>query len=197
MDPGTRTTDDPRHVPMPAGEGGPDGVTVLRGGRVFDGTGAPARSATLVLERNLIRSVLPPAETSWPADARVLDVAGMTVLPGLIDMHTHLDYTEADVPIEQAVNPTHATLRGVERLRFFIESGITSVRDTGSKYDVPFRLKEFVAENRIPGPRIFAAGQLIIPLTVQSFVLQRIAFFGSSQHSYVLGVPRQAHNKTV
>ncbi len=85
----------------------------------------------------------------------------MTVLPGLIDMHTHLDYTEPEVPIDQAVNPTHATLRGVERLRYFIESGITSVRDTGSKYDVPFRLKEFVASNRIPGPRVFAAGQLI------------------------------------
>jgi imidazolonepropionase-like amidohydrolase len=161
MDPGTHTTDDPRHVPMPPGDRGPEGVTVLRGGRVFDGTGAPARGATVVLDGNVIRSVLAPAETSWPSEARVLDVAGMTVLPGLIDMHTHLDYTEPEVPIEQAVNPTHATLRGVERLRYFIESGITSVRDTGSKYDVPFRLKEFVAENRIPGPRIFAAGQLI------------------------------------
>jgi len=161
LDPGTHTTDDPRRVPMPGDGGGPEGTTVLRGGRVFDGTGAPARAATLVLERNLIRSVLSPGETSWPPEARLLDVAGMTVLPGLIDMHTHLDYTEPDVPLEQAVNPTHATLRGVERLRYFIESGITSVRDTGSKYDVAFRLKEFVAENRIPGPRIFAAGQLI------------------------------------
>jgi imidazolonepropionase-like amidohydrolase len=161
MEPGTRTTDDPRHVPMPAGEAGPEGTTVLRGGRIFDGTGAPARAATLVMERNVVRSVLGASESDWPADARVLDVTGMTVLPGLIDMHTHLDYTEPDVPVELAVNPVHATLRGVERLRYFIESGITSVRDTGSKYDVPFRLKEFVAENRIPGPRIFAAGQLI------------------------------------
>jgi imidazolonepropionase-like amidohydrolase len=161
MDPGTKTTDDPRHVPMPAEESGPKGVTVLRGGRVFDGTGAPARPATLVLDGNLIRSVLAPSDTTWPADARLFDVPGMTVLPGLIDMHTHLDYTEPDVPVDQAVNPVHATLRGVERLRYFIESGITSVRDTGSKFDVPFRLKEFVARNRIPGPRIFAAGQLI------------------------------------
>jgi imidazolonepropionase-like amidohydrolase len=161
MDPGTHTTDDPRHVPMPPGGGGPQGITVLRGGRVFDGTGAPARSATLVIEGNAVRSVLAPSDAGWPAEARVVDVAGMTVLPGLIDMHTHLDYTEPDVPVEQAVNPTHATLRAVERLRYFIESGITSVRDTGSKYDVPFRLKEFVADNRIPGPRVFAAGQLI------------------------------------
>jgi imidazolonepropionase-like amidohydrolase len=161
MDPGTHTTDDPRRVPMPAGDRGPEGITVLRGGRLFDGTGAPARAATLVLEGNLVRGVLDPSDAGWPSDARVFDVAGMTVLPGLIDMHTHLDYTEPDVAIDEAVNPVHATLRAIERLRYFIESGITSVRDTGSKYDVPFRLKEFVADNRIPGPRIFAAGQLI------------------------------------
>lgn len=161
MEPGTATTDDPRRVPIPAGPRGPDGVTVLEGGRIFDGTGSPARDATLVLERNRVRAILAPSDRSWPADARVFDVAGMTVLPGLIDLHTHIDYSEPDVPTEQAVNPTHATLRGVERLRYFIESGITSVRDTGSKYDVPFRLKDFVAQNRIPGPRVFAAGQLI------------------------------------
>jgi imidazolonepropionase-like amidohydrolase len=161
MDPGTPTTDDPRHVPLPPGGRGPEGVTVLRGGRIFDGTGTAARAATLVMNGNLIEGVLDPSESGFPSDARVVDVSGMTVLPGLIDMHTHLDYTEPDVPIDQAVNPTHATLRGVERLRYYIESGITSVRDTGSKYDVPFRLKEFVASNRIPGPRIFAAGQLI------------------------------------
>ncbi len=44
MEPGTPTTDDPRHVPIPPGARGPEGVTVLRGGRVFDGTGAPARA---------------------------------------------------------------------------------------------------------------------------------------------------------
>jgi imidazolonepropionase-like amidohydrolase len=161
LDPGTPTTHDPRRVPVAAEERGPEGTVVLRGGRIFDGTGAGLRAATLVLAGSRIQGVLAPSDTSWPAEARVLDVTGMTVLPGLIDMHTHLDYTEPGIPVEQAVNPTHATLRAVERLRFYIESGITSVRDTGSKYDVPFRLKEFVAENRIPGPRIFAAGQLI------------------------------------
>ncbi len=161
MEPGTATSDDPRRVPIPDEPRGPDGVTVLEGGRIFDGTGSPARTGTLVLERNHVRAILPAGDRSWPVDARVFDVTGMTVLPGLIDLHTHIDYSEPDVPIEQAVNPTHATLRGVERLRFYIESGITSIRDTGSKYDVPFRLKDFVSDNRIPGPRVFAAGRLI------------------------------------
>src|SRR5258708_34481107 len=59
------------------------------------------------------------------------------------------------------MNDADATLRGVEKLRYFIESGITSVRDVGSKGDVPFRLKAWVAENRIPGPRVFPAGAFI------------------------------------
>jgi imidazolonepropionase-like amidohydrolase len=53
------------------------------------------------------------------------------------------------------------TLRAIERLRYFIESGITSVRDVGSAGEVPFRLKDWVRQRRLVGPRIFPGGQLI------------------------------------
>jgi imidazolonepropionase-like amidohydrolase len=49
----------------------------------------------------------------------------------------------------------------VERLRFYIEGGITSIRDTGSDGETPFLLKEWVNEGRLAGPRVFAAGSLI------------------------------------
>lgn len=52
-------------------------------------------------------------------------------------------------------------LRAVERGRFFLECGITSIRDVGSLNNVPFRLKEWVSLNRVPAPRIFAAGAFI------------------------------------
>ena len=93
LDSTQRTTDDPRRVPLPPRAAG--GATiVLRGGRVFDGTGAAAREGTVVITGDRIASVLAPGATSWPADARVIDVTGKTVMPGLIDMHTHLTYTE-------------------------------------------------------------------------------------------------------
>jgi imidazolonepropionase-like amidohydrolase len=145
---------------MPPGAAG--GATiVLRGGRVFDGTGAAAREATVVITGDRIASVLAPGATNWPSGARVIDVTGKTVLPGLIDMHTHLTYTEGGLSPDVTLSLADAALRGMERLRFYLESGITSIRDVASYGDVPFRLKDWVNDGRIPGPRVFAAGKLI------------------------------------
>jgi len=161
LDPKTPVSDDPRRVPVRAGPRGPEGTLVLRGGRIFDGTGAAAHEGTLVIERNKIARILPAASTDWPSDATVIDVSGKTVLPGLIDLHTHLTYplTAGDTGI--AASEADGALRASEKLRYFIESGITSVRDVGSMGAVTFRLKEWVNENRVAGPRVFPAGAFI------------------------------------
>ena len=159
--PSTQLSNDPRRVPVPPTPQGPDGTLVLRGGRIFDGTGTPAREGTLVIVRNKIAKILAPGATDWPADARVIDVGGKTVMPGLIDLHTHITYAEPKDSEELAKSMSDATLRGAEHLRYYIESGITSIRDVASAGEVPFRLKDWVNANRIAGPRVFAAGQLI------------------------------------
>jgi imidazolonepropionase-like amidohydrolase len=161
LDPNTPVSDDPRRTPVKPGPRGPEGTLVLRGGRLFDGTGAPVREATLVIERNKIAKILPASSTDWPKNAQVIDVSGKTVLPGLIDLHTHLTYplTAGDAGI--AADEADATLRASEKLRYFLESGITSVRDVGSQGNVTFRLKQWVNENRIAGPRVFPAGMFI------------------------------------
>lgn len=159
--PSTQVTNDPRRVPVGPTPQGSDGTLVLRGGRIFDGTGAAAREGSLVILRNRITKIVPAGSTDWPADAHVIDVTGKTVIPGLIDLHTHITYAEPTDSAELANSMSNATLRGVEHLRYYIESGITSVRDVASAGEVPFRLKDWVRANRIPGPRVFAAGQLI------------------------------------
>jgi imidazolonepropionase-like amidohydrolase len=161
LSPKTTVADDPRRLPVPPGPSGPDGALVLTGGRIFDSTGALAHPGTIVIERNHIARILPADSKEWPPSARVIDVGGKTVMPGLIDLHTHIDYVEPSVSTENANSGADAALRGVERLRFYIESGITAIRDVASHGEVPFRLKEWVAQNRVAGPRMFVAGQLI------------------------------------
>jgi imidazolonepropionase-like amidohydrolase len=157
----TVVSDDPRRIPVPPVPRGPEGSLVLKGGRVFDATGAPTREATVVIQRNHILKILPPGSTDWASDARVIDVSGKTVMPGMIDLHTHLTHVDPGDSIEASLSDSASTLRGLERMRYFIESGITSIRDVASRDDVPFQLKQWVSENRVPGPRIFPAGKLI------------------------------------
>ena len=159
--PTSQTTDDPRRVLVGNAARGPDGSIVLTGGRIFDGTGAPAREMNVVIERNKITRLVPPGTTNWPAGARIIDVKGMTVMPGLIDLHTHLtDGQIASIPPKLVDDMADGMLRGMERMRFYIESGITTARDVGS-LDGIFRLKAWVSDHRLTGPRIFAAGRIV------------------------------------
>jgi hypothetical protein len=87
FDPGATTTDDLRRVAMPADFNAVKTSFVIKNARLFDGTGAPARAATVVVVGNKISKVLPANATDFPKDAEVIDAAGATVMPGLIDMH--------------------------------------------------------------------------------------------------------------
>ena len=66
-------------------------MKVLKGGTLIDGTGAgPVTGATVVVRGQRIESVTTRAGEDWPSDAEIIDVSGMTILPGLIDCHDHL-----------------------------------------------------------------------------------------------------------
>jgi imidazolonepropionase-like amidohydrolase len=159
------TSDDVLRIPVPADYNAPKGSFVLVGGRLFDGTGRPARSATIVVQGKMITAVLEPGQKNWPGNAVVYDVTGKTVMPGLIDLHTHLTFlTGPDAEnIYSSANTSGAqsVMRGFERMTTYLESGVTTVRDVGSHGDAPFVLKQLQSAGAIPGPRIFAAGQLI------------------------------------
>src|SRR5690349_22729224 len=78
LDPKTPVSDDPRRTVVKAGPRGPEGTLVLRNGRIFDGTGAPVREGTIVVERNKIVKILAASSTDWPKDAHLVDVSGKT-----------------------------------------------------------------------------------------------------------------------
>lgn len=158
--PGARTTDDPRRIPLkPVATKSRD--IVLRGGRLFDAVSARVRPATVVIRGNSIAAVLPPGETSWPADAEVIDITGKTVMPGLIDMHVHLTYPDGNTPYDEQASEGAGVLRGVRNLQWMLESGFTSVRDLNGVANAPYLLAEWSADEGIAAPRVFTAGHII------------------------------------
>lgn len=158
--PGTNTDHTPRMIPeRPEAATGP--VTVLRGGLVFDAQSLRVAPGSVVLRGRRIVEVLPPDSTAWSADAKVIDVTGKFIMPGLIDMHVHLTYPDNDTPYDVQAEDADGVLRGARNLRWYIESGFTSVRDLNGVGDAPYRLADWSAADAIPAPRVFTAGHII------------------------------------
>ena len=161
--PGTTTTDDPRRVPVPPRDRSRDPVLVLRGGTLFDGTGAdPVPDAIVVLRGDRIVEVGPAAKVQVPPNpARVIDVTGGWILPGLIDLHLHFTQQRGDDFQRYRDSPAAAAIRGVLLASQLIDGGITAARDVGTLDDVALKIKEAAQRHMIDSPRVFWAGKLI------------------------------------
>ncbi len=159
--PGTQLSDDLRQIPVRPGTGVPDTSIFIDNARLFDGYGPVLEDVAILIVGNRITALGP--DLIRPDDAILIDAAGRTVMPGLIDLHVHLTYVEDFTePRELAEeNQSDAALRGQARLRAYVENGITAIRDTSSDGFAPFRLKKWVNDGRIPGPRVFVSGQFI------------------------------------
>jgi imidazolonepropionase-like amidohydrolase len=147
-------------------------TTVIRAGRLFDseaGTFLPARE--ILVRRGVIIQVAEKVDP--PAGARIIDLTRYTVLPGLIDAHTHLLYLEAIgggltmEGIKALVNeglPLRA-LHGAARARTFLEAGITTVRDLGNSGKFgDVALRQAIDDGSVDGPRMVVSGPGISPV---------------------------------
>jgi len=142
-----------------------DQVTVIRAGKLVDVVaGTVLKDQTIVLTGERISAVGPSASTAVPAGAQVIDLSAQTVLPGLIDMHTHLT-SDAYLGGYNAlgVSDVRAALYGVRAARKTLEAGFTTVRDVGSSGtgfgDVA--LRDAINDGDFIGPRMRSAGHLI------------------------------------
>ena len=136
-------------------------IVVHAGRLITDASKRPLGPSTITIVDGKITAVsegLTPA----PAGARLVDLSGKTVLPGLIDAHVHLSSDPADPFWREAVDPDEwATLVGAKNARLTARAGFTTVRDLGSQKLVGFVLRRGTEEGIIEGPRIVSSGPAI------------------------------------
>ncbi len=144
-------------------------LTVIRAGTLIDGTSdAPRKNKLIFIRGNRIEKVA-DGSAAIPADAKVIDLSSATVLPGLIDSHTHI-FLWGEEPAKGGydANILFAGIalraaRATYAVRRALEQGFTVLRDLeteGAGYgDV--EIKQAIEEGTIPGPRIFASTRAI------------------------------------
>jgi imidazolonepropionase-like amidohydrolase len=125
-------------------------VVALTHVQVVDGTGAaPAADQTIIITGDKITAVGPSASVRVPDGAKVLDLAGHTVIPGFVGLHDHTFYTTNNRSIQ--MNTTGP--------RLYLASGVTTVRTTGSASPYSeINLKRNIERGNAPGPRMYITG---------------------------------------
>ena len=139
-------------------------IKVLKGGRLIDGTGAgPVAGATVVIRDQRIETVTTRAVGEWPPDAQIIDVTGMTILPGLIDCHDHMAMHGYDLARRWGIDEPQSTrtLRTAKVLHETLAAGYTAVRDAAG-LDAGF--KRAIDEGLILGPRLVISLCIISPI---------------------------------
>src|SRR5436309_1692870 len=133
-------------------------------GALIDGTGrTPGRDATVVITDGRVETVTTGSAATWPSSAEVIDVAGMTVLPGLIDCHDHLAFHGYELASRWELNEPGSTrhVRTARVIERTLGMGYTTIRDAGG-LDAGFRAA--VEEGLMRGPRLLSAVAIISPI---------------------------------
>src|ERR1700683_3374248 len=131
------------------------GVTILRNASVLDPErGELAEGQSVAVEDGRIADVGPGL--TGPDDALVIDVAGRTVMPGLIDAHTHPAIVDADIFAMAEWSPTYVAARAGRALEGMLLRGFTTIRDVGAG---EFGLARAVDEGYFTGPRMRFGGK--------------------------------------
>src|SRR5262245_41988465 len=156
----------------------PAHYTLITAARLLDGTGAaPVEPAALLIENDRVAALGRAAEVRAPDGASVgrKDYGAATILPGLVDAHTHLvapgDGTLGDDVAQE--DDDILLLQAAKNARTLLHSGVTTLRENGAKGKVAFSLREGIRRQLAPGPRVVICGR---PITITG---GHMGYFGS------------------
>ena len=147
---------------------------IVRAGRVLDvKTGRMLIDQAVAIEDGKIVRMLPAAGIAAGAGTAVIDLPDLTLLPGLIDMHTHLSSNAEDGHYEAlGISLPRETLIGAKNGKLTLEAGFTTVRNLAASGFSDVALRDAFAQGDMPGPRVVASG---VPLGITGPLRQQFA----------------------
>ncbi|TAM58901.1 amidohydrolase family protein [bacterium] len=138
---------------------------LFRDALLWDGAGSePRPHMDVLVEDGKIAAVRPTGDAVRSSDAQVVDLEGAFLMPGLIDMHVHLIWSGSPDPVSvvDTEGAQLTTVRAVANAQTQLRSGVTTVRDVGSNWDIAITVSRAIARGHIAGPRVVASGRTII-----------------------------------
>lgn len=152
------------YVPAPPASLQTNKLKALVGGTLIDGFGStPLRNSVILIEGERIKAVGQVGSLAVPSGAEVISTEGMTVLPGLWDMHVHLminghsDYAHWD----KTYPPQMETVIMPASAKQLLMAGVTSARDLGAPLKAIIAVRERIKRGELPGPTIYVSGPFI------------------------------------
>jgi imidazolonepropionase-like amidohydrolase len=143
----------------PAREDAGLATIVIQAGHLLDvKTGHMIDNATIVIRGDKIVSLGPPKWVNPPANLTTISLPNATLLPGLIDAHTHLTFDPNFGYQELGISIPKEALIGAKNAKITLEAGFTTVRNVGANGYTDIALRDAINEGMVPGPRIIASG---------------------------------------